>query len=257
MDLIVKTLIIYFLIIFTLRFMGKREIGQLGLFDFVVLLLIADVSSVAIDDKISFLDIEFLKKLFPVFTLAITQKLLAILSLKINKLRNIIDGNESIIIYKGKLNIKEMKKQNYNVNDLITQLRLKNVKSLSQVEHLILENNGEISVFLYDDKNVDTSSSTNKMNQVHSSVKQNEQSSINSNLTKNSNINNSSKASIKDISVYPLIISGEIQKENIKLLNISREWIDSELNKMNLKVEDVYYGNLENGKLFVIETCDI
>lgn len=257
MDLIVKTLIIYFLIIFTLRFMGKREIGQLGLFDFVVLLLIADVSSVAIDDNISFLDIEFLKKLFPVFTLAITQKLLAILSLKINKLRNIIDGNESIIIYKGKLNIKEMKKQNYNVNDLITQLRLKNVKSLSQVEHLILENNGEISVFLYDDKNVDTSSSTNKMNQVHSSVKPNEQSNINSNLTKNSNINNSSKASIKDISVYPLIISGEIQKENIKLLNISREWIDGELNKMNLKVEDVYYGNLENGKLFVIETCDI
>lgn len=257
MDLIVKTLIIYFLIIFTLRFMGKREIGQLGLFDFVVLLLIADVSSVAIDDKISFLDIEFLKKLFPVFTLAITQKLLAILSLKINKLRNIIDGNESIIIYKGKLNIKEMKKQNYNVNDLITQLRLKNVKSLSQVEHLILENNGEISVFLYDDKNVDTSSSTNKMNQVHSSVKPNEQSNINSNLTKNININNNSKASIKDISVYPLIISGEIQKENIKLLNISREWIDSELNKMNLKVEDVYYGNLENGKLFVIETCDI
>lgn len=257
MDLIVKTLIIYFLIIFTLRFMGKREIGQLGLFDFVVLLLIADVSSVAIDDKISFLDIEFLKKLFPVFTLAITQKLLAILSLKINKLRNIIDGNESIIIYKGKLNIKEMKKQNYNVNDLITQLRLKNVKSLSQVEHLILENNGEISVFLYDDKNVDTSSSTNKMNQVHSSVKPYEQSNINSNLTKNSNINNSSKASIKDISVYPLIISGEIQKENIKLLNISREWIDIELNKMNLKVEDVYYGNLENGKLFVIEICDI
>ena len=257
MDLIVKTLIIYFLIIFTLRFMGKREIGQLGLFDFVVLLLIADVSSVAIDDKISFLDIEFLKKLFPVFTLAITQKLLAILSLKINKLRNIIDGNESIIIYKGKLNIKEMKKQNYNVNDLITQLRLKNVKSLSQVEHLILENNGEISVFLYDDKNVDTSSSTNKMNQVHSSVKSYEQSNINSNLTKNSNINNGSKASTKDISVYPLIISGEIQKENIKLLNISREWIDVELNKMNLKVEDVYYGNLENGKLFVIETCDI
>lgn len=251
MDLIVKTLIIYFLIIFTLRFMGKREIGQLGLFDFVVLLLIADVSSVAIDDNISFLDIEFLKKLLPVFTLAITQKLLAILSLKINKLRNIIDGNESIIIYKGKLNIKEMKKQNYNVNDLITQLRLKNVKSLSQVEHLILENNGEISVFLYHDKNVDTSSSTNKMNQVHSSVKPYEQSNI------NSNINNSSKASIKDISVYPLIISGEIQKENIKLLNISREWIDIELNKMNLKVEDVYYGNLENGKLFVIETCDI
>ena len=104
-----------------------------------------------------------------------------------------------------------MKKQNYNVNDLITQLRLKNVKSLSQVEHLILENNGEISVFLYDEKNDDTSSSTNKMNQVHSSVKPNEQSNINCNLTKNSNINNNSKASIKDISVYPLIISGEIQ----------------------------------------------
>ena len=240
MNLIVKTLIVYFLIIITLRFMGKREIGQLGLFDFVVLLLIADVSSMAIDDKISFLDFEFLKKLLPIFTLALIQKLLAILSLRINKLRDIIDGKESIIIYKGKLNIKEMKKQNYNVNDLITQLRLKNVKSLSQVEHLILENNGEISVFLYSDNMVDANITSNKLNQTKSSL-------VNESKT---NIDN-------DISVYPIIISGEIQKNNMKLLNLTEKWLDKELAKKNLTVKDVYFGNLENGKLFVIETCDV
>ena len=240
MNLIVKTLIVYFLIIITLRFMGKREIGQLGLFDFVVLLLIADVSSMAIDDRISFLDFEFLKKLLPIFTLALIQKLLAILSLRINKLRDIIDGKESIIIYKGKLNIKEMKKQNYNVNDLITQLRLKNVKSLSQVEHLILENNGEISVFLYSDNMVDANITSNKLNQTKSSL-------VNESKT---NIDN-------DISVYPIIISGEIQKNNMKLLNLTEKWVDKELAKKNLTVKDVYFGNLENGKLFVIETCDV
>jgi len=235
MELIFKTLFIYFLIILILRFMGKREIGQLGLFDFVVLLLIADVSGIAIDEESS-----FFFNLLPVLTLAIIQKILAIVSLKINFIRNIIDGKESIIIYNGKLNIKEMKKQNYNVNDLITQLRLKNVKSLSQVEHLILENNGEISVFLYENNSdkVDSSTSNSSINQKESSIV---------------NANNFSE----NISVYPLIISGQIQKDNIKLLNISEKWINNELSKMNLTIKDVYFGNLEYGKLFIVETCEI
>jgi len=235
MELIFKTLFIYFLIILILRFMGKREIGQLGLFDFVVLLLIADVSGIAIDEESS-----FFFNLLPVLTLAIIQKILAIVSLKINFIRNIIDGKESIIIYNGKLNIKEIKKQKYNVNDLITQLRLKNVKSLSQVEHLILENNGEISVFLYENNSdkVDSSTSNSSINQKESSIV---------------NANNFSE----NISVYPLIISGQIQKDNIKLLNISEKWINNELSKMNLTIKDVYFGNLEYGKLFIVETCEI
>ncbi len=73
--------------------------------------------------------------------------------LKIPGLRDFFDGKESVIIIDGKVNIKEMRKQNYNFNDLVVQLRLKNIRSLSEVRYLILETNGEISVFKYDEFN--------------------------------------------------------------------------------------------------------
>ena len=242
MELVLKTLFIYFLIIIILRFMGKREIGQLGLFDFVVLLLIADVASVAIDEG------SFWMNLLPIITLALIQKILAFLSLKINFIRKIFDGKESIIIYNGMLNIKEMKRQNYNVNDLITQTRLKNVKSLSQIEHLVLENNGEISVFLYNmDNNIDNNINlvSNKTNNNNNSLTCNNSDSLNYNVNNEDNNN---------ISIYPVIISGEYQKESIKLLKLSYDWLNSEITKQGYELKDIFYANYEYGKLFIIKT---
>ena len=113
--LVWKTAFIYFLILLTLRFMGKREVGQLGLFDFVVLLLIADVSAITLDDEKSIYTC-----LIPVIILSLIQKILAVISSHVPFVRNIVDGKESVIMYEGKLNIKEMKKQNYNVDDLLS-----------------------------------------------------------------------------------------------------------------------------------------
>ena len=121
-DIIWKTTLIYFVILLTLKFMGKREIGELSLFDFVVILLIADLSAVTLDNNMS-----FYYSIIPIAILAIIQKILAYLSLKSNIIRKIIDGKNSLIVYDGKLNIKEMRKQNYNVSDLLSQIRLKNV----------------------------------------------------------------------------------------------------------------------------------
>lgn len=254
MELVLKTLFIYFLIIIILRFMGKREIGQLGLFDFVVLLLIADVASVAIDEG------SFWMNLLPIITLALIQKILAFLSLKLNFIRKIFDGKESIIIYNGMLNIKEMKRQNYNVNDLITQTRLKNVKSLSQIEHLVLENNGEISVFLYNmnnidnniDNSIDNNNIDNNINLVSNKTNNNNNSlTCNNSDSLNYNVNNED---INNISIYPVIISGEYQKESIKLLKLSYDWLNSEITKQGYELKDIFYANYEYGKLFIIKT---
>lgn len=234
-SLLWKTTFIYFLVLITLRLMGKREIGQLSLFDFVVLLLIADVSAIFLDGNKSIISC-----VIPVLVLAIIQKILAFLSLKINFVRKIVDGEESIIIMNGVLDIKEMKKQNYNMDDLITQLRLKNVKSLSQVQHLILENNGEISVFLY--------------NEEKPSIKV--KSKLANTFTGNSSsyrINYANNES-QNYSIFPCIISGQIQNKNIKIFGLKEEWIKKEVKKQGHEIETVYYASYEEGKLFIMKT---
>lgn len=232
--LVWKTAFIYFLILLTLRFMGKREVGQLGLFDFVVLLLIADVSAITLDDEKSILTC-----LIPVIILSLIQKILAIISLHVPFIRNIVDGKESIIMYEGKLNIKEMKKQNYNVDDLLSQLRLKNVKSLSQVEYLILENSGDISVFLYEES---------------------ETTPLSYSKGKRSGTGSSSVSTIihdktLNISIFPLIISGKVIDENLQLQNIKKPWLLGEIKRQGYDLKNVYYANMENNHLFIVKTC--
>ena len=232
--LVWKTAFIYFLILLTLRFMGKREVGQLGLFDFVVLLLIADVSAITLDDEKNILTC-----LIPVLILSLIQKILAIISLHVPFIRNIVDGKESIIIYEGKLNIKEMKKQNYNVDDLLSQLRLKNVKSLSQVEYLILENSGDISVFLYkENENVPLSYSKGKRSGTGSS-----------------GISTIIHDKTLNISIFPLIISGKVIDENLQLQNIKKPWLLKEIKRQGYDLKNVYYANMENNQLFIVKTC--
>ena len=148
-EIILKTILIYFLMLITLRVMGKREIGELSIFDFAVILLIADVAAVTIDEEYS-----VFYSIIPMAILLIIQKLLAFLSLKFNFIRNIVDGKRSIIIYENKLNIKEMKKQNYNMEDLLMQARQKDIFSLTNIEFMFLETDGQVSIIKKDkDKN--------------------------------------------------------------------------------------------------------
>ncbi len=147
LTIIIKTIIGYITLILVMRFMGKREIGQLNLFDLVILLTIVDLLVVGIENYQS----NFLLWIGAISLLGIMQKLIALLLLKCSFLRSIIDGRESLIINKGKVMTKNMKKNNYNYDDLFVQLRLKDIKSIEEVEYAILETNGELSVFKKED----------------------------------------------------------------------------------------------------------
>ncbi len=238
-SIVLKSLLIYFIILLIMKFMGKREIGQLSLFDFVVLLLIADVAVISIDKKD-----DFLIYIMPIFALAIVQKILAFILLKVPKLRNFFDGKEAIIIYEGKLNIKEMKKQNYNVDDLLPQLRLKNIKSISEIRFMILEPNGEVSIFKFNDYNDPNSKTSYKA--VNASSLTNVSKSSEANVT-----------SCEDISIFPLIVSGEVKWDNLYLLKLKEEWLKKEMKRQGYNsYKEIYFANYENGKLFIVQTLD-
>lgn len=129
--------------------MGKREVGQLGIIDLIVSILIAELAIISIED----LSNNLFYSIVPILTLTLLQVILAYFSLKNPKFRIFLDGNPSLIIKKGKVNFKEMTKQKYNLDDLLVQLREKGYKSIEEIEYAILENNGTLSVFAYEKNN--------------------------------------------------------------------------------------------------------
>lgn len=141
--ILLRTIIGYSLLIVLMKFMGKREIGQLSLFDLLILLTIVDVMVVGIENYNS----NYLYAVIPMLSIAIIQKVIAYIALKLPKFRTFIDGSESIIIFDGKINIDEMKKNRYNMDDLYCQLREKGYNSPSEIKYAILENNGKLNVF--------------------------------------------------------------------------------------------------------------
>lgn len=141
--LIFKTLFMYFFIIFVYRLMGKKEVGQLSIIDLIVSILIAELVALSIGGK----DDDILISVIPIMVLVLVQMLISYITLKSDKIRNIIDGKPTVIIKNGKLNFTEMSKLRYSLDDLLTQLRLQGVKSIDKVRYAILENNGDLSVF--------------------------------------------------------------------------------------------------------------
>lgn len=141
--IIFRTIIGFISFFVLMRFMGKREVGQLSLFDLIIILSIADLMVLGIDG----FDKDLLYSLIPMLVVAVIQRIMATLSLKISKIRDIVDGKTSYIIINGRINIEEMKKQRYNMADLYTQLRSLGIKSVQEVEIAILETSGKLSAF--------------------------------------------------------------------------------------------------------------
>jgi len=143
----IRTVLFYFIVVIAYRLMGKREVSQLSLFDLIVSIIIAELIAMAISDSEKSIFISLL----PIVLVIILQILIAYISLKNEDIRNLMDGKPSLIINQGKINFKEMVKNRYSLDDLLIQIREKSVKTINDIEYAILETNGKLSVFCYED----------------------------------------------------------------------------------------------------------
>lgn len=138
-----RTCLFYVIITILYRFMGKREIGQLGIVDLIVSILIAELAAMSIENR----DESVFLSIVPIVTLVLIQMAISYISLKNAKIRDCFDGTPSVMINRGVINFKEMVRQRYNIDDLLTQLRDKQIKSIEEVDYAVLENSGTLSVF--------------------------------------------------------------------------------------------------------------
>ena len=140
--LIFKCFLFDMVIIIALRIMGKSEVGELSVFDIVIYLVMSELLALSISNPKE----SVFKSLVPIFTLAFLQIIISVILLKSKKLRDIFDGKAVIIIHDGQINQKTMKKERYSIDDLMSQIRDKDLCSPEEVAFAILENNGNLSV---------------------------------------------------------------------------------------------------------------
>lgn len=142
--IIYRTVIIYFVVLIMIRLMGKREIGQLSPFDFVVAIIFAELATIPMESP----DIPLWHGLAPLVTLVILEMALSYVSLYSHGLRRFMGGVPQIVIQNGRILKKEMRKARYNLDDLLGQLREKGVFAIEDVEFAILEPTGRLSIIL-------------------------------------------------------------------------------------------------------------
>ena len=146
---IFRTFLYYFLFLLLFKIMGKREIGELGVNDLLVSVLFAEFATLAIEKY----NEPLIVTLIPTLIIVSLQIIISFLSFKSPKFRILVDSSPSLIIKNGKINFKEMERQRYNLEDLLSGIRDRGIKSLDEIEYAILETNGKLSTFTYDNRN--------------------------------------------------------------------------------------------------------
>lgn len=191
---LIRTFILYLLVLISMRLMGKAELAEMQPFQLVVTLMIAELAALPMEDTA----IPLVNGVIAIMTLLFIQVLISFINLKSEKARGIICGKPSLLIHKGMINEKELKRLRITMNDLVEQLRVKDYPNLSDVEYAILETNGDLSVI----------------------PKANKRS-----------------VALEDINVIgsyeglpmSLIIDGHINDDNLRKIQLTRSWLQSQL----------------------------
>jgi len=199
--------------------MGKREIGKLSIFDIVVSIMIAELAVMVIEDT----EISLIMGIIPIVTLMLTQIIVSFITQKSKKIRELVEGQPTILIENGKIKEKQMAKERYSIDDLLTQVREKNINNLADVEFAILETSGKLSVFPKSEKSPVTKEDLN----------------------------------IKDTKscgmTIPLVADGRLLSRGLDQINKDELWLSKQLSKNGYKdLKDIYFASIDNaGKLFV------
>lgn len=216
-NLVIRCTIIYFIVIASVRLMGKRQIGELQPSELVITILISDVASMPLQN----MEMPLISTITSLLVLVLFEVLISVLSIKSRAVRKILQGNSVMIIKDGKLIEKRIKLIRYSIDDLMEALRLKDIFDISQVQYAYIETNGSISV---------------ELKPQYRTVTQEDM-----------------KISSENKSIPCLVIcDGEIIDREFDVCNMTEEKLHKMLKKRNLRVQDVLIMTADSsGKTYI------
>lgn len=206
----IRTIILYLIVLIVMRLMGKREIGQLQPFELAISIMIADLASVPMTE----LGIPITNGIIPILGMLFMHMIISFINIKSIKMRQIICGKPSILIYRGKIDEIVLRKERFTVNELQERLRGNNIFNISDVEYAILETNGEVTVIQKPDKK---------------------------NLTLS---DMGIKAQYEGLP-YDLVVDGKVMYENLKKLGKDYNWLKKQLKDLNATPEEILLATID------------
>ena len=208
----VRSIVLYIIVLIVMRLMGKREIGQLQPFELAIAIMIADLATIPMTD----IGVPIAYGIIPILGLLVMHLFISIINLKSRKLRELICGEPTILIYKGKIDEQKLKKERFTINELQEKLRSSNVMDLGDVEYAILETSGDITVI----------QKPNKRNIIPEDL--------------------GIMPEYEGLS-YNLVVDGKVIDENLKAIGKSKEWLKTQVNKFQMQPEEALIVTI-NGK---------
>lgn len=214
----IRTIILYLLLIITVRVMGKRQIGQMEPSEFVVTMLLANLVAVPMQDN----GIPLVAGIIPMATVLGAELILSVLALKSIRMRKLLCGKPVILMENGMICKRNLDRTRIHLDELTEHLREQGILDLSTVKYVILETNGQISTFLHAKDQPATA--------------------------KDAGIQ--AKESYLP---YTLISDGRLLADNLKLIGRSRQWLRRQLEKRGATISDTLLLTVdETGKIYFI-----
>lgn len=214
-----RSIVLYIIVLIVMRLMGKREIGQLQPFELAISIMIADLASIPMTDT----GVPISNGIIPILGLLVMHLVISVVNLKSIKAREIICGKPRILIYRGKIDEKALKKERFTINELEERLRGNNVVNLCDVEYAILETSGNITVIQKPEKR--------------------------NTIPEDFNI----VPDYEGIS-YDLVVDGKIMDENLKKLGKNYQWLKKQVEKFNIRPEEALVVTIDaKGQIFCQE----
>lgn len=205
-----RAIVLYIIVLIVMRLMGKREIGQLQPFELAISIMIADLASTPMTE----IGIPLTNGIVPILGLLVMHLLISTLNMKSIKIRAIICGKPRILIYRGKIDEKSLRKERLTINELQEKLRSKDVVTLSEVEYAILETSGEVTV-----------------------IKKPEKRNI---IPEDFGI----EPDYEGIP-YDLVVDGKVMYKNLKAIGKDYEWLKREIKKFKINPEEALIVTLD------------
>lgn len=216
-----RAIILYILVLIVMRLMGKREIGQLQPFELAISIMIADLAAVPMAET----GVPISNGIMPILGLLIMHLSISIINMKSTKAREIICGKPSILIFRGKIDEKILKKERFTINELEEKLRDNNIFNIGDVEYAILETSGQVTVIPKPNKKSVTPEDLNI------------------------------EAKYEGIP-YDLVVDGKVMYKNLEKIGKNYIWLKKQTEKFGIKPEEALIVTIDGESKFFCQPLE-
>lgn len=216
-----RAIFLYIVVLIVMRLMGKREIGQLQPFELAISIMIADLAATPMTES----GIPITNGIMPILGLLVMHLIISMINIKSTKAREIICGKPSLLIFRGKIDQKVLKKERFTINELEERLRDNNIFNIGDVEYAILETSGQVTVIPKPNKKPVTPGDLNI------------------------------EAKYEGIP-YDLVVDGKVEYKNLKKIGKDYIWLKKQTEKFGIKPEEALIVTIDGDNQFFCQPIE-